>query len=352
MSADFPIPVVVLGATGMVGQRALSLLGKHPWFKVVALGASARSAGKTLREACRWHVDGTDYAGFGDHIVHPCDPEHMTSISGRPGIALGALEREAAAQLETSFANAGWHVVSNAGAHRMDANVPLLIPEVNGDHLSLLARQPSSGAILTNPNCTSMPLTIALAPIHRAVGIEAVCVASYQAVSGAGYPGESAWDMIGNVRPHPGQEEEKLSQEPHKILGDLTAEGVRPAEFELSARCVRVPVADGHLVAVQLRTKEPLSPSDAIALWKGWDGGGLGLPMSPNPVIQVLTDRDRPQPRRDALYGGGMGVSVGRVEKCSVMGLKFFCLGHNTIRGAAGAAILNGEYLVSRGIVK
>ena len=187
MTPDSAIPVVVLGATGMVGQRALSLLRGHPWFQVVGLGASARSAGKRLRDACTWHVDGSDYAGFGDMVVQECDPEALVNAIGRAGIALSALERGAAKALERPFAAAGWYVVSNAGAHRMDTDVPLLIPEVNGGHVTLLDRQPTSGGILTNPNCTSMPLTIALAPLHHAVGVEAICVASYQAVSGAGY---------------------------------------------------------------------------------------------------------------------------------------------------------------------
>lgn len=352
MAPNSQIPVVVLGATGMVGQRALSLLRDHPWFTVVGLGASSRSAGKRLRDACTWHVDGTDYAGFGDRVIHECDPTYISKSIGRTGIALSALERGAAKSLERPFAAAGWYVVSNAGAHRMDVDVPLLIPEVNGDHAALLGRQPTPGAILTNPNCTSMPLTMALAPLHEAVGVEAVCVASYQAVSGAGYPGESAWDMIGNVRPHPGNEEEKLASEPLKILGRLTDSGIEPATIDISARCVRVPVPDGHLVAVQARLKHAITPQDAIHLWEQWSGGGLGLPTSPSPVIQLLSDRDRPQPKRDAMYGNGMGVSIGRVEACPVMGIKFFCLAHNTVRGAAGAAILNAEFLVSKGYVQ
>ena len=336
----------------MVGQRALSLLQNHPWFTVAGLGASKRSAGKRLRDACSWHVDGSDYAGFGDRVVQECDPVTLLASIGRTGIALSALERGAAESLERPFAEAGWYVVSNAGAHRMDADVPLMIPEVNGEHLALLGRQATKGAILTNPNCTSMPLTIALAPLHQAIGVEAVCVASYQAVSGAGYPGESAWDMIGNVRPHPGNEEEKLALEPLKILGTLSETGIELADIDISARCVRVPVPDGHLVAVQARLAQPIKPQDAVHLWSQWSGGELALPMSPKPVIQLLSGKDRPQPKRDAMYGSGMGVSIGRVESCPVMGIKFFCLAHNTVRGAAGAAILNAEFLVSKGYVQ
>jgi len=352
MSSNAEIPVAVLGATGMVGQRALSLLKGHPWLRVAALAASERSAGKTYKNACEWHLPGEAWAGYRDRIVSPCDPHVLTELSGRPGIALSALESGAASKLEEPFAEAGWMVVSNASAHRMDARVPLLIPEVNASHLDLVAKQPWKGGIVTNPNCTSMPVTICLAALQQSVGIEAVCVASYQAVSGAGYPGESAWDMIGNVHPHAGAEEEKLSIEPGKILGELHDGVVQAADFPLSARCVRVPVVDGHLVAVQVKTKKPIEPEEAIALMTGWKGGDLGLPSSPEPLIRHIPQRDRPQPRLDANWNGGMGVAIGRVERCSVMGLKFYCLAHNTIRGAAGAAILNAELLVHRNLVR
>jgi len=202
--------------------------------------------------------------------------------------------------------------------------------------------------LVTNPNCTSIPVTMALAPIHRAVGVEAVTVASYQAVSGAGYPGESAWDMLGNVRIHPGDEEEKLATEPKRMLGTLHEGKVVPASFEMSARCVRVPVVDGHLVAVHVRTRDPLSPSDAVALMQDWRPD-VGLPSSPEAVLVHRPERDRPQPRLDSGLGGGMAVSFGRVERCPVMGLKLFALAHNTMRGAAGAALLNAELLVARG---
>jgi len=341
-----PVPVVILGATGMVGQRAVQLLDKHPWFELMALAASERSAGKRYADATAWRLPGDLYCGLEDEIVRACDPGELTKLAGGPGIALSALDSKAAEVLEKPFAQAGWTVVSNASAHRMDADVPLVIPEVNADHLALCDRQDTEGVILTNPNCTSMPVAIALAPIHRAVGIEAVTVASYQAVSGAGYPGESAWDMVGNVRPHPGNEEEKLALEPRKILGDLGPQGVTLADFAISARCVRAPVADGHLVAVHIKTRQPLSPSDATALLSGF--AGLDLPSSPDPLLVHRSPRDRPSPRFDIDNGGGMAVSFGRVERCAVMGLKLFVLAHNTVRGAAGAAILNAELMASR----
>jgi len=344
------VPVVVLGATGMVGQRALTLLADHPHLDIAALAASPRSAGKAYREACSWHLPGEAWAGFGGRTVLPCDPDVLLEHAGRPGIALSALDAGPAREIEGAFRAAGWHVVSNASAYRMDADVPLVIPEVNADHLALLDRQPGRGAILTNPNCTSMPVTMILAPLMRTVGIEAVCVASYQAVSGAGYPGESAWDMIGNVRPHPGNEEVKLGIEPKKILGTLTDRGIEPADFALSARCVRVPVADGHLVAIQVKTRDAISPQEAVELLSGWNPG-LDSPNAPNPVLVHRAERDRPSPRFDCVAGGGMAVSFGRVEKCDVMGLKLFAMGHNTIRGAAGAAVLNAELVVSSGRV-
>jgi len=336
----------------MVGQRALSLLDGHPWFDVCALAASPRSAGKKYRDACSWHLPGPAHGGFGDRLVHSCDPEEINRLVGRTGIALSALDSGAADELEQPFADAGWSVVSNASAHRMHPQVPLIIPEVNAGHLALLEFQPWAGAIVTNSNCTSMPVTISLAPLHEAVGLEAVCVASYQAVSGAGYPGESAWDMVGNVRPHPGNEEEKLAEEPKKILGTVQGETVKNADFELSARCVRVPVADGHLVAVQVKTRDPISPTDAGALMSSWKGGNLQTPFAPSPILIHRTERDRPSPRFDADAGSGMAVSFGRVEACPVMGLKFFAMAHNTVRGAAGAAVLNAELLLKSGLVK
>lgn len=344
-----PIPVVILGATGMVGQRAISLLIDHPWFEIAALAASHRSSGKRYSEACQWHLPGEPYCGLGHQMVLPCDPVELSRHVGG-AIAISALDSATARELELPFAKEGFRVLSNASTHRMNPVVPLIIPEINADHLDLIHRQEGPGFIVTNSNCTSMPVALALAPIHRAVGVEAASVASYQAVSGAGYPGESAWDMIGNVRPHPGNEEEKLSEEPKRILGTLEKSGVVPASFTLSARCVRVPVADGHLVAMQVKTKEPIEPDEVVELLKNWEPG-LDLPSAPHPVLVHRTERDRPSPRFDAMVGAGMAVAFGRVERCEVMGLKLFALSHNTIRGAAGAALLNAELLVSRGLV-
>lgn len=335
------IPVVVLGATGMVGQRMLEILKGHPWFEVKALAASSRSAGRRYADACAWRLPGESWAGYGDMPVLPCDPETIAAQVGPGAFALSALDTEPAREVERPFAAAGFRVVSNASAHRMDADVPLIIPEVNGDHLGLVAAQGLAGGLVTNPNCTSIPVVFALAPM-RDLGIEAVTVASYQAVSGAGYPGESAWDMLGNVHPHAGNEEAKLAEEPRKMLGRLEGGRVIEADFELSARCVRVPVVDGHLVAVHVKTRTPVSPEELIARYQAWDPG-LDLPSAPRPVIQLTDRRDRPSPRFDADAGGGMAITIGRVERCPIFGIKLFALAHNTVRGAAGAAILNAE---------
>lgn len=338
------VGVVVLGATGMVGQRFVSLLRHHPWFEVAALAASERTAGKRYRDACAWRLPGEPWGGLGDLEVLPCEPGAVVAVG--PTLALSALDSGPAATIEPAFAEAGYHVVSNAGAFRMDPRVPLVVPEVNGEHLSLIESQPWSGSLVTNPNCTAMPVAIALAPLHRAVGVEAVTVASYQAVSGAGYPGESAWDMADNVHPHPGNEEDKLTQEPQKILGAPAA----PAGFAVSARCVRVPVSDGHLVAVHVRTAESITPERAVELMEAFDPR-LELPSSPERLLVHRPFRDRPQPRLDRDEGGGMAVTFGRVEACPVMGLKLFALAHNTVRGAAGAALLNAELLRARGVL-
>ncbi|MEN0062843.1 MAG: aspartate-semialdehyde dehydrogenase [Myxococcota bacterium] len=340
--------VIVLGATGMVGQRLVSLLHSHPWFEVAALTASERSAGKTYAEACAWRLPGEPWAGLGDRKILPTDPALVAQAAAGPTIALSALDTAPARELEVAFAEAGFHVVSNASAYRMDARVPLVIPEINADHLALLEHQPWAGSLVTNPNCTAMPVAMTLAPLHRSFGIEAVTVASYQAVSGAGYPGESAFDMADNVHPHPGNEEDKLTQEPQRILGAYANPEVTPADFVVSARCVRVPTSDGHLVAMHVRTKTACSPEQAIETLEAFDPG-LELPSAPHPVLVHRPFRDRPQPRLDRDNGGGMAATFGRVEACPVMGLKLYALAHNTLRGAAGAALLNAELLKATG---
>ena len=335
-----PVPVGVLGATGMVGQRVVQRLQGHPWLALAAVAASERSAGRRYGDAAAWRLPGEPPAGTSDMRVLPCDP---AAFPEDIRVVISALDREAATDIELRFREAGFAVVSNAGSHRRDPTVPLVIPEVNAHHLALLRRQPGPGYIVTNPNCGAIPLSLALAPLQRRFGVEAVVVSTWQAVSGAGYPGESAWDMVGTVHPHPGPEEEKLAWEPLKILGEPT----RLAAFPISARCVRVPVADGHLLSVQVRLRGDPAPEAVSQALTSFEPDIPTLPSSPRPLIRVTPRRDRPSPRFDADAGGGMALTVGRVERCAVMGSKFFCLAHNTIRGAAGAAIANVELLLA-----
>jgi len=335
------LPVVVLGATGMVGQRMLSLLDGHPGLRLVGVGASARSVGRPLAEALTWRLPGRLPRAFADLPVLPCEPR---AFEGQARLALSALDAGPAGPIEAAFRDAGWWVVTNASPWRMDPGVPLVIPEVNPDHLDLLDGA-GPGGIVANPNCCAIPLAMVLAPLHRRWGVEAVITSTWQAVSGAGYPGESAWDVVGNVHPHAGAEEEKLSVEPQKILGTPGT----PAPFPISARCVRVPVADGHLLSAHIRLRGSPRADEVQAALEAWTGEAPPLPSSPRPLIHVDPRRDRPQPRLDVDAGGGMALTVGRVEPCAIFGVKLFVLGHNTIRGAAGAAIANAELLQATG---
>jgi aspartate-semialdehyde dehydrogenase len=255
-------------------------------------------------------------------------------------VLFSALDSAAARAIEPAFAAAGRSVVSNASAFRQAEGVPLVIPEVNPGHVEWVRGK--SGYIVTNPNCTCIPMVLALAPLHRAFGVTDVCVASYQAVSGAGYPGESAWDILGTVHPHAGDEEEKVAAEPRKMLD--------APEMRISARCVRVPVTDGHLVAVSARLSRDPGLEAVVEAIRGYRSP-VSLPSSPDPLIHVLSGRDRPAPRLDAGRGAGMAISVGRVERCEVQSVKFFALAHNAIRGAAGGAIANAELLLQRGLI-
>lgn len=336
------LPVAILGATGMVGQRFVQMLMNHPWFEVVELAASDRSVGRRYDDATTWRLPGAN--PLPDLRVVAATPESVRST-----LVFSALDKAVAAEVEPAFAASGRIVISNASAFRMTDGVPLIIPEVNPHHVEWVraARQAGRGFILTNPNCTCIPMTMALAPLHAAFGVEAAICASYQAVSGAGYPGESAWDMLGNVHPHPGDEEQKVSEEPRKILGGLDG---TPAPFPISARCVRVPVVDGHLVAVSVRLRERPTIAEVTSALTGFRGP-ITLPTLPERPILVTAARDRPTPRTDADTGAGMTVTVGRIEPCEVLTVKFFALAHNVIRGAAGAAIANAELVVERGLV-
>ena len=338
------IPVAVLGATGMVGQRLIQCLHDHPQFRVAVVAASERSAGKSYAEATNWRLPGEGPGPVANLRVKACE---VTEMPDGVRLVFSALDSGPAKLIEAEFRDAGFAVVSNASAYRDDPLVPLIIPEINPEHLSMLDAQPGDGFILTNPNCSAIPLTMTLAPLDEAFGVEAVVASTWQAVSGAGYPGESAWDMVGNVHPHPGDEEAKMAIEPQKILGPVG----ELASFQVSARCVRVPVADGHLVSAQVRLRTPATPEEVREAIDTFVPRCPALHSSPTPLFRLFDERDRPMPRLDSGLGRGMAISVGRIEACPVMGVKFFCLAHNTLRGAAGAAIANAELLLEAGLL-
>jgi aspartate-semialdehyde dehydrogenase len=345
------IDVGVLGATGMVGQQFLRQLADHPWFRPVWLGASERSEGKTYGQAATWRLGWPLPDDLRDVRVEPCTP-------GRgPQLMFSALDANAAKDIEPAFAQGGHLVISNARSYRMDPFVPLLIPEINADHLALLPAQRRErgwrGAIVTNPNCSTVVLSMALAPL-RQFGLRSVMVTTLQAVSGAGYPGVPSLDILGNVVPSISGEEEKMESETQKILGALRGNGVTPHAVVVSAQTTRVPVIDGHTesISVALDARPPIA--DVVAALRAFRGRPqeLGLPTAPAAPVLFLEAPDRPQPRLDADRGGGMTVTVGRVRPCPVLDVKFIALGHNTIRGAAGAAVLNAELMRAEGLLQ
>ena len=348
------IPVAVLGATGSVGQRFMSLLDHHPWFKVVALAASDRSVGRRYAEAARWILDDPmpDYAR--DMIVVPATPECIDAK-----IVFSALHNDIAKDLEPQFAQAGTAVCSNASSYRRGEDVPLLLPEINADHIYLIKEQRKnrgwSGAILTNPNCTSTGLTIALKALDKAFGVKKVFAVSMQALSGAGYPGVPSLDIMDNVIPNVGNggEEEKVEWEPRKMLGTLNGSKVDLADIKFSAHTNRVAVTDGHTVCASVELADQADPEAAEAALRDYQADALAreLPSAPQPVIDVRSEADRPQPRLDRLTGKGMTTVVGRVRRDPILDLKFVVLSHNTIRGAAGGSIYNAELLVSENLL-
>lgn len=348
------IPVGILGATGMVGQQFISRLANHPWFDTTWLAASERSEGKTYAEAAPWRLATPMPQAVASKTVEACVP-------GRgPKIVFSALDAKAADVLEGQFAAAGHIVLSNARTYRMDPLVPLLIPEVNADHLSLLAeqrRQKSwTGAIVTNPNCATVVLAMALAPL-RQYGIKRVSVTTMQAVSGAGYPGVASLDILGNIIPFiGGGEEEKIETETNKILGGSGGRAGGSGEglgAIISAQVNRVPVIDGHSMTVSVELASRPSVDDVVNAMRSFRGRPqeMKLPSAPDPAIVMMSEQNRPQPRLDADLGNGMAVSVGRVRTCPVLTHKFVALGHNTIRGAAGASVLNAELMHKEGLL-
>ncbi|MGB7219937.1 MAG: aspartate-semialdehyde dehydrogenase [Vicinamibacterales bacterium] len=344
------IEVGILGATGAVGQQFIALLAEHPWFRVTWLGASQRSEGKAYRDAAAWRLATPlpdEIARLGVDAATP----------GRaPKLVFSGLDSSVATEIEGAFAQAGHLIVSNSKNYRMEADVPLLIPEINPDHLALLDVQAASrhwkGRIVTNPNCTTVVLTMALAPLCQ-FGLKAVMVTTLQAISGAGYPGVASWDILGNVIPFIDGEEPKVESEPLKILGRLHDKRVEPHPAKVSAQTTRVGVLNGHTETVSVALDQRPTPDAIIDAWRTFKGKPqlMELPSAPAQPIVYLTERNRPQPALDVDRGRGMTVSVGRLRPCLVLDYKFVALGHNTIRGAAGAAILNAELMHREGLL-
>ncbi len=346
--------VGVLGATGTVGQKFIHLLRNHPWFRVTALGASHRSAGKKYRDATNW-IESTEMPDdISEMTVTTCEPDQMDV-----DFVFSGLDAGIAGDIEKSFAEAGIPVITNARVYRQHETVPLMVPEINPDHLELVRDQTfdpnGKGFIVTNPNCVCIPLVMALNPIAAAFGVESVILTSMQAVSGAGYPGVPSLDILGNIVPYIGGEEEKIAREPMKLMGKLENNRITPASFPIQATATRVPVIDGHLLSIAVKLKN--NPGDiekvkeAVRNWKS-PVVDLNLPSAPEKPVRLYDDPRYPQPRHQSLAENGLQVGMGRLRASSVLDVAFTALGHNTIRGAAGCAILNAELLHAKGYMK
>ena len=346
--------VAVLGATGMVGQTFIRLLENHPWFELAEVAASERSAGRRYGEAVRWVSGGQMPESVASRTIVACDPGVVSS-----DIVFSALDSSVAGEAELAFARAGKLVLSNAKNHRMAPDVPLVIAEVNPDHLRVLEAQRrdrgwrDGGGIVTNGNCSSIVTALALAPIHERFGITDVFVSTMQAVSGAGYPGVASLDILGNVIPFIADEEDKVESELCKFLGSLGDGEIVSAPMTVSAHCNRVPVENGHTVCLSVRLRDRATPSDVAAAVREWRGASVarGLPSSPERPVEVMDAADRPQPRRDVQRGGGMTVVVGRIREDSLFDVKLVAMGDNVVRGAAGASVLNAELMVNCGLL-
>ena len=339
------IPVGILGATGSVGQKFIELLQDHPWFKITALGASERSAGKLYKHAANWFQQTAIPPRVANMVVSECVPNLPCRI------VFSGLDASVAGPIEETFAEAGYIVISNAKNHRMAEDVPLLIPDVNPDHLSLIEKQKYKGKIITNPNCSTTGLVMALKPLDDAFELDKVSVVTMQALSGAGYPGVSSLDIIDNMIPYISGEEEKMQIETLKILGKLKDNKVDFSDLTLSAQCNRVAVMNGHMESVSLSFKKKAKKEDIIKVWREYQSEPqkLKLPFAPQPPIYYFDDPRFPQPRLHRDLGGGMAVSIGRLRDCTILDFKFTVLSHNTVRGAAGGAILNAELFVAKG---
>jgi len=345
------IPVAVLGATGAVGQTFVRLLRDHPWFRIAEVAASERSAGKSYAEATHW-LEGSMPVDVAALHVTECSPDLVSSP-----IVFSALDSSVAGAIEIAFARAGRIVCSNAKNHRMDVDVPLLIPEINAQHVAVIAAQRKrcgwTGAIVTNANCAATVAALALAPIHEAFGVTKLFVATMQAVSGAGYPGVASLDIMGNVIPFIDDEEPKIEAEIAKLLGTATDSAILAASVRVTAHASRVPVEHGHTVCMSIALESHATPeqvSGAITAWIGREEA-IGLPSRPDHPLVVTVSADRPQPRRDVGLGRGMTVTVGRIRRDELLDIRLVAMGSNTIRGAAGGAVMNAELLVTQGYV-
>jgi len=341
------IGVAILGATGSVGQKFLELLSEHPLFEVRELAASEKSAGKKYRDAANWVMQKSLPGSFADIKIKECRPNLDSKI------VFSALDASVAGEIEEDFAKAGYIVISNARNHRYDPNVPLIIPEVNSDHLEMIKFQKyNGGAIITNPNCSTIGLVLALKPLHDNFGIESINVVTLQAISGAGYPGLPSMDIIDNSIPFIGGEEPKMENEPLKILGQLNSDGqVDFANIKISAQCNRVAVNDGHLECVQVKLKNKPSAEEVINCWINYkaEPQKLNLPSAPKQPIYYFHEEKYPQPKIHRNLESGMAAAVGRLRDCSLFDYKFVVLTHNTVRGAAGGTILIAELLYAKG---
>jgi aspartate-semialdehyde dehydrogenase len=344
--------VGILGATGTVGQRVIHMLRNHPYFTVTALAASDRSEGKRFADVCKWKLPFEMPDAVKDIKVFGCKPPLDCDV------VISSLPSDIAVEAEGAFAAAGYPVISNSSSYRMPDDVPLVVPEINPDHLDIIPYQQKKrgydkGYLVTNPNCTTIGLVMMLAPLHKVFGLEAVMMTSMQAISGAGYPGEPSMDIIDNVIPHIGGEEEKVEMEPQKILGKLTRTKIVSAPFLVSAQCNRVAVQDGHLESVRIKLKKKATAEQVIAALESFTGlpQELKLPTAPAQPIIVRSEKDRPQPRLDRDAGNGMATVVGRISKDTIFDFKLTLISHNTVRGAAGAALLNAELLVAKGLL-
>jgi aspartate-semialdehyde dehydrogenase len=347
------VRVAVLGATGAVGQSFIRLLADHPWFELTELAASERSAGKPYAEATRWIGADVMPENIARMNVVACDAKNITA-----DLVFSALDSATAQDAEPAFARAGKLVLTNAKNYRMDPDIPLVIAEVNPDHLDVLEAQRKnrgwSGGIVANGNCSAIVTTLPLAPIHQHFGIKKLIVVTMQAISGAGYPGVPSLDILGNVIPYIGDEEPKIEAEVCKFLGVKTGSTITSADFPVSAHANRVPVEHGHTVCMSVALEKRADAKDieaAIAEWRG-DASARDLPTSPDRPLVVSSQPDQPQPRRQVDTGGGMTVVVGRVRPDPIFDVKLVAMGHNVVRGAAGASVLNAELMVHRGLIR